>query len=120
MALSALYRGSQRQRTRPSRHPVRRLVDELDRAVTPHPPTSSASGPPCYGCGATRGRQETRVSSQRMHADEVVTDASLVRRLLAGQFPEWAGLPIEAVPSAGTDNVIYRLSDSLAVRLPRI
>jgi aminoglycoside phosphotransferase (APT) family kinase protein len=55
-----------------------------------------------------------------MHADEVETDVSLVRRLLAGQFPQWADLPIERVESAGTDNAIYRLGDDMAVRLPRI
>ena len=55
-----------------------------------------------------------------MHADEVATDASLVRRLLAGQFPDWSDLRIERVPSAGTDNAIYRLGDDMAVRLPRI
>ena len=54
-----------------------------------------------------------------MHADEVATDASLVRRLLATQLAQWADLPIERVPSAGTDNAIYRLGDDMAVRLPR-
>jgi hypothetical protein len=33
----------------------------------------------------------------KMHADEVDTDSSLVRRLLAAQFPQWAELPIEPV-----------------------
>jgi aminoglycoside phosphotransferase (APT) family kinase protein/RimJ/RimL family protein N-acetyltransferase len=56
----------------------------------------------------------------RMHVDEVDTDADLVRRLLRGQHPQWADLPIERVPSAGTDNAMYRLGDDLAVRLPRI
>jgi aminoglycoside phosphotransferase (APT) family kinase protein len=55
-----------------------------------------------------------------MHVDEVDTDVSLVGRLLAAQFPQWAGLPIEPVPSAGTDNAIYRLGEDMAVRLPRI
>jgi aminoglycoside phosphotransferase (APT) family kinase protein len=55
-----------------------------------------------------------------MHADEVHTDAPLVRRLLAAQFPEWAALPVEPVPSAGTDNALYRLGDDMVVRLPRI
>jgi aminoglycoside phosphotransferase (APT) family kinase protein len=55
-----------------------------------------------------------------MHADEVETDAALVRALLASQHPQWADFPIERVPSAGTDNAIYRLGDDLAVRLPRI
>jgi aminoglycoside phosphotransferase (APT) family kinase protein len=54
-----------------------------------------------------------------MHADEVDTDALLVRRLVAAQFPEWADLPIEPVLSGGTDNALYRLGDELVVRLPR-
>ena len=55
-----------------------------------------------------------------MHPDEVDTDADLVRRLLAGQFPQWADLTIEQVVSYGTDHDIYRLGDELAARLPRI
>lgn len=55
-----------------------------------------------------------------MHADEVDTDAALVRRLLAGQFPRWAELPISLVVSYGTDHHIYRLGDELVARLPRI
>ena len=35
------------------------------------------------------------MAADKMHADEVHTDASLVRRLLAAQFPQWADLPIE-------------------------
>src|SRR5437870_812706 len=35
--------------------------------------------------------------AERMHTDEVDTDASLVGRLLAAQFPHWADLPIEPV-----------------------
>jgi hypothetical protein len=56
----------------------------------------------------------------KMHADEVDTDPSLVSRLLADQFPQWADLPIEPVESSGTDNAIYRLGDDMAVRLPRV
>ena len=58
--------------------------------------------------------------AQKMHADEIDIDVTLVRRLLAAQFPRWANLPLMPVPSAGTDNAIYRLGDDLAVRLPRI
>ena len=36
------------------------------------------------------------------------------------QLPEWASLPIERVPSSGTDNALYRLGDDMVVRLPRI
>lgn len=56
----------------------------------------------------------------KMHADEVEIPTSLVARLLADQFPHWANLPLAPVPSAGTDNALYRLGDELAVRLPRI
>ena len=56
----------------------------------------------------------------KMHADEVETDPSLVRRLLADQFPQWADLTIDPVESSGTDNAIYRLGEDMAVRLPRI
>ncbi|MEO8178255.1 MAG: aminoglycoside phosphotransferase family protein [Deltaproteobacteria bacterium] len=55
-----------------------------------------------------------------MHADELMTDEALVRRLLAAQFPHWARLPIERVASAGTDNALYRLGPDLVVRLPRV
>ena len=55
-----------------------------------------------------------------MHADEIDTDVALVRRLLAGQLPHWAELPITPVVSYGTDHDIYRLGDALAARLPRI
>jgi aminoglycoside phosphotransferase (APT) family kinase protein len=55
-----------------------------------------------------------------MHDDEIETDVSLVHRLLEGQFPQWADLPVEPVPSYGTDHDIYRLGKHLSVRLPRI
>ena len=60
------------------------------------------------------------MTAGKMHVDEVDTDASLVRRLLVAQFPQRADLPIEPVPSAGTDNALYGLGDDMAVRLPRI
>jgi aminoglycoside phosphotransferase (APT) family kinase protein len=56
----------------------------------------------------------------KMHAAEIDVDASLVRRLLASQFPQWADLPVERVRSGGTDNAIFRLGDEMCVRLPRI
>src|SRR5262249_28110215 len=49
----------------------------------------------------------------------VHVDVRLVRRLLGAQFPRWAGLPLAPVGSGGWDNVIFRLGDDLAVRLPR-
>lgn len=61
-----------------------------------------------------------QTSPGKMHADEVAVPPELVSRLLADQFPHWAKLPLAPVPSAGTDNALYRLGDDLSVRLPRI
>jgi aminoglycoside phosphotransferase (APT) family kinase protein len=55
----------------------------------------------------------------KLHDDEVDIDASLVERLLAEQFPQWAGAPVRVVASSGTDNVTFRVGADLAVRLPR-
>ncbi|CAA9416679.1 MAG: putative phosphotransferase [uncultured Rubrobacteraceae bacterium] len=60
------------------------------------------------------------MTTGKMHADEVHIDASLVRRLVDGQFPQWADLPVSAVRSTGTVNAIYRLGDHLYARLPRV
>src|SRR4029077_4595218 len=43
------------------------------------------------------------------HEDELPTDAALVRRLLAAQFPEWAELSVDPLASSGTVNALYRL-----------
>ncbi len=58
--------------------------------------------------------------SGKMHVDEVHIDVSLVRRMVAAQFPRWADLPISAVRSTATVNAIYRLGDCLYARLPRV
>ena len=60
------------------------------------------------------------MTGSKMHADELHTDAELVRRLLTDQFPQWAELPIERVASSGTDNALYRVGPELVVRMPRI
>lgn len=54
----------------------------------------------------------------RMHTDEHAIDTALVRRLVRGRFPEWADLPVTPLTSGGTVNAVYRLGDSLTVRLP--
>ena len=55
----------------------------------------------------------------KLQAGEIETGSRLVRRLLRHQFPHWADLPIERVPSRGTDHDIYRLGDQLCARMPR-
>ena len=59
------------------------------------------------------------VGRVKMQAGEIETDSRLVRRLLRHQFPHWADLPIQMVPSYGTDHDIYRLGDQLCARMPR-
>jgi aminoglycoside phosphotransferase (APT) family kinase protein len=51
--------------------------------------------------------------------NRVIADATLVRRLVDGQFPQWRGLPLRAVDPGGWDNTSFRLGDSMVVRLPR-
>lgn len=54
----------------------------------------------------------------RMPAQEVTADEELARALLAEQHPDLAQLPIELAAN-GWDNLMFRLGDDLALRLPR-
>lgn len=56
----------------------------------------------------------------QMHPGTHPIDDDLVRRLVAGQFPQWAGLTVERFPSGGTVNAMYRLGDRMVVRLPLV
>ena len=58
-------------------------------------------------------------SPMTMHANELVIDEALVRRLVAEQFPEWAELPLRRVLPEGTEHAIFRLGNQLMVRLAR-
>jgi len=50
--------------------------------------------------------------------DARAIDASLVERLIATQFPRWAGLPVRAAEPQGNDNRTFRLGETLSVRQP--
>lgn len=54
-----------------------------------------------------------------LHAGEVVADEVLARRLVDGAFVEWRGRPLRQVASAGTENLLFRLGEDLALRLAR-
>ncbi|WP_372344485.1 aminoglycoside phosphotransferase family protein [Streptomyces sp. KL116D] len=58
-------------------------------------------------------------ATRKLHDDEPDIDEALVRGLVDGQFPRWAGLPLKPVDSHGTSNVLFRLGDEHVVRLPR-
>jgi len=60
------------------------------------------------------------MTAMRMHPDELDLDDEVVRRLLRAQQPQWADLPIERVDSSGADNAMFRLGDTMVVRLPRV
>lgn len=57
-----------------------------------------------------------------MHENEVRATPELVETLVAQQCPQWAHLPVTALPDdiEGTDNVLFRLGDELVVRMPKI
>ncbi len=53
------------------------------------------------------------------HSERTLTiDVSLVERLVAEQFPQWAHLPISPVEPGGWDNRTFHLGGEMAVRLP--
>ncbi|AJE44252.1 aminoglycoside phosphotransferase family protein [Streptomyces nodosus] len=60
------------------------------------------------------------MSTGLMHPGMHPIDDDLVRRLIAAQFPQWAGLAVERFPSGGTVNAMYRLGDDMVVRLPLV
>jgi aminoglycoside phosphotransferase (APT) family kinase protein len=59
------------------------------------------------------------MQAPKLHAGEIDISTGLAARLIAEQFPHWAGLPLRPVSSAGTECVLYRLGDDLVIRLPR-
>jgi aminoglycoside phosphotransferase (APT) family kinase protein len=60
------------------------------------------------------------MATTRMHDDEIEIEETLVRRLLAAQFPDWADLPVRRIEPSGTLTAVFRLGHDLSVRLPRI
>lgn len=58
------------------------------------------------------------VSSEQRPDGRAGIDAVLVQRLIAEQFPQWAGLPVLPVAVDGWDNRTYHLGEDLSVRLP--
>jgi aminoglycoside phosphotransferase (APT) family kinase protein len=53
-----------------------------------------------------------------MHFNTGDINVGLVKRLLAAQFPQWAGLPITPAVPQGWDNRTFRLGADMSVRLP--
>ncbi|GCD89007.1 aminoglycoside phosphotransferase family protein [Nocardioides sp. LS1] len=55
-----------------------------------------------------------------MHEGEVVATVEQVTALVHGQFPQWADLPVTAVPIGGSDHALFRIGDELVARMPRM
>lgn len=64
--------------------------------------------------------REDVLPAPKMHADEIDIPLAMVERLIAGQFPRWAALPLRRLPSTGTVNALFRLGPDLVVRLCRV
>jgi aminoglycoside phosphotransferase (APT) family kinase protein len=56
--------------------------------------------------------------ARNTHTDKVNIDASLVRRLIAAQFPQWAALPVTPIEFGGWDHRTFPLGADMTVRLP--
>jgi len=53
-----------------------------------------------------------------MKEESVTIDVSLVRCLIASQFPQWKELSIDPVATSGWDNRTFHLGKNMTVRLP--
>lgn len=53
-----------------------------------------------------------------MGDEQLIIDSTLVRRLIAEQFPHWSELPISPVVNSGWDNRTFRLGQKMLVRMP--
>ncbi len=62
----------------------------------------------------------TSKNTGQTHPGTHPVDDDLVQRLVAGQFPRWAGPAVERFASGGTVNAMFRLGDDMAVRLPLV
>jgi len=47
-----------------------------------------------------------------------IINIQLATQLINEHFPQWAGLAIEPVASAGTDNALFHLGEAMLIRLP--
>jgi aminoglycoside phosphotransferase (APT) family kinase protein len=60
-----------------------------------------------------------RPAAMTDHPDEIPIDDNFIANLIKTQTPHWSHLPLRRIASSGTDNAMFRLGDSLLVRLPR-
>jgi aminoglycoside phosphotransferase (APT) family kinase protein len=61
----------------------------------------------------------TSTVARVLHDDEIPIDTALVRNLVDRAMPGHAGLAVRRLDASGSTNALFRLGDSLLVRLPR-
>jgi aminoglycoside phosphotransferase (APT) family kinase protein len=57
-------------------------------------------------------------TGDQINMAQPVIDDTLVRRLVAAQFPQWANLSVRSVEAGGWDNRSFHLGEHMIVRLP--
>ena len=77
--------------------------------------TSGLQGKPVVG--AVAASETSRVP--RLHCDELVIEASLVRRLVDDAFPALRECALRPLSESGSSNALFRLGSDKLVRLPR-
>lgn len=55
---------------------------------------------------------------QNMDNEQLMIDETLVRRLVADQFPQWKDLSVRPVSHQGWDNRTFHLGEHMLVRMP--
>jgi aminoglycoside phosphotransferase (APT) family kinase protein len=53
-----------------------------------------------------------------MHPGQLAVSPAVVETLIAEQFPQWTGLPIQSVSGAGTVNAVFRVGEHVVARFP--
>ncbi|WP_176084770.1 aminoglycoside phosphotransferase family protein [Martelella sp. HB161492] len=54
-----------------------------------------------------------------MHEDDLAVTDALIHDLLGRHTPLWAGRPVQQINTTGTDNALYRIGQTLVLRIPR-
>lgn len=61
---------------------------------------------------------DKQMTGNQMDNTRLKIDDTLVRRLVASQFPQWKGLPVRPVAIGGWDNRSFHLGEHMVVRVP--
>lgn len=70
-------------------------------------------------CVPARLAHDVRVSPTSSVPNDVVPDSAVVTRLLREQAPQLAAQPVRPSLASGSSNWVFRIGDTLAIRLPR-